>query len=364
MTSGNAVLLACLFLMIPNVDACDLIDLEPLALQVPSAIGSDKESRKVLLSNNRVLDALAEPGVLQLQDAATLALVSRISGWADGAVISNDIVAQPAVLDSNADGIAEAIYALDTSGKLWFINLSASGFLVPKLIADFSETGHRFSKPLQLVNTRTRISTDLMVYHDATAVTLLIISTDEAQKDSLFVFHHRASETRLVTAADMLDRTALSAADADPFLLDTLWRNLQQSAGWLIRLDASIVSKPQIYAGVVYVNTVNSRADRLDCAIPADESLQIYALHLYHGGAVYSHRSWHIDATGTVSWTLDTDEEGALMLMLHSETDSVPAVSEMLSISEQCADCTERLNAEQFPRQYRLATFINEEGAF
>ncbi|WNO60002.1 hypothetical protein [Rheinheimera sp. MMS21-TC3] len=336
---------------------------QPLLLQLAVASTAPSATQKFALSYNRLLGEETAQAKVELRDAESAALFSHLSDWANAGVHADLIMAEPAILDQNLDGIADAVYVVDINGRVWFIALSASGFSSPVLIADFSAEGAKFTQPLQLVQAAYNVDYASIGNIQRVKVSLVLIASYADTGDSLILFNHQPEQDWLVTLHDLSDRTELGLDDVDIGLTDSVWRDLQQSPGWFIQLGSSVRSKPQVYAGVVYFVAVSNVSEPSSCEINTSDETKLFAIHLHHAGKVYAKRSWQLTAMGKVTLQLNTTGE-QLSLSLVNDTEPSEIISEVLAITEDCFDCTEELTTSSFPRTLRLATYMTEFGAW
>ncbi|MGI5309109.1 hypothetical protein [Rheinheimera sp. WS51] len=342
---------------------CNLNDSDALPLQL--AMDGTEASRSVLLSHNRILDSMPDHAQLELHDASSAVLLARLSHWHDAShdIEAARIMAEPARVDLNMDGLADAVYVVDLQGRVWFIQLEGLGFASPKLIADFSASEAVFSQPVQLVQTTYKQALAGVGVIDRIKVSLVLLARQHEAGDTVVVFNHYLNNSRLTSYSDLIDRTHLSIEASELGLTETAWRELQQSAGWLMKLDDTVIVKPQIYAGVVYFMTATKDAERLGCEVNTDDETQLFALHLHHAGKVYSQRSWLSEAVTNGSLQLATVDD-KLQLKIVNESEQARLIPDMLAITEQCATCTQALVTSDFPKVLRLATYMVEQGAW
>lgn len=319
----------------------------------------DAEPRRITISNNNVLMLPQAPGVLELRDAQTAALLDRIESWplADGQIAA--IKTAPVVLDSNFDGAADAIYALDSAGLLWFSQLSASGFRQLKLVADLSGQGFIFDQPMLLLQTQV---SDLI--GNPKPVTLLLITAEAADGNhSLIALKHQSLSQELIRLDSLVERNTIDEDEYRYGIDEHLWEHIRQQSGWISRLPGRITVIPQVYAGVVYVTTAPAGAVNADCSLEDGTELMLNALHLHHAGLVYARRTFSVEPLSAAQLTLAEDESGDFALMLENGVEQHTLLTEIVSISEECADCTTVLQPQAYPRVIRLATFQLEDGA-
>ena len=338
--------------------ACDLNSTEAVAATLPGlADGSDV--RTVLLENNVQLDLTDAPGVLQMRSADSLLVLAELSHWPTPSGSIGSIRAEPVVLDSDYDGIADAVYAIDINGRLWSVALTASGFSLPELVADFSETALTFRQPLRLVQTLMPNAGGRSTKHNL----LLVVGSDAVAGDTLFTVRHYADRIAPITKHDLIERQDISADELRYGIDEHLWQRIQRASGWYLSLNASITLVPKVYAGVVYLTSAEVSAVRTDCSLADSTKMTLHALHLHHAGAVYANRQWQIPALAQAELSLQQNAEGQLEIILENTEAQDSIISELVAISEECADCVSPLSADQFPRLLELATYQIEEGA-
>lgn len=349
-----------LVLILLSLPAQSCVLSAPVAVEA-TVTGSvhNAEPRTVTISNNNVLMLPQASGVLELRDAQTKALLDRIESWplADGQIAA--INTAPVVLDSNFDGAADAIYALDSAGLLWFSQLSASGFRQLKLVADLSGQGFIFDQPMLLLQTQLSDLTG-----NPKPVTLLLITAETADGNhSLIALKHQALSQQLIRFDSLVDRNTIDEDEYRYGIDERLWEQIRQQSGWISRLPGRITVVPQVYAGVVYVTTAPAAAVKVDCSLEEDTELMLSALHLHHAGLVYAKRAFSVAPLNAAQLTLAENASGDFALMLDNGDEQQTLLTEVVSISEECADCTTVLQQQAFPKVIRLATFQLEDGA-
>lgn len=361
--SWNKLIWLLLILPVLGMAECHFNTEQPLLLHMAVASAAPSSIQKMMLSNNRLLGDVTTQAKLELRNAESAALFSQLSDWANAGIHAGLIMAEPAILDRNSDGIADAVYVVDINGRVWFIGLTNSGFTSPTLIADFSAAGAKFTQPIQLVQTAYNVSYGSIGKVQRLKVSLVLIASYADIGDSLILFNHQPEQDWLVTLDDLSDRTELGADDVDLGLTETVWHELQQGPGWFIQLGASVRAKPQVYAGVVYLVAVTNVSEPSSCEIHSSDDAKLFAIHLHHAGKVYAKRSWQLTVLGKIALQVDaTGEQLALILVNDSEHSEI--ITEMLAITADCFDCTEVLAASSFPRTLRLATYMTEFGAW
>lgn len=336
--------------------SCDLNDTSAVSAILPS-LSEDGPLRQISLSNNIQLDIPDADGVLRMHSADSLALLDQLTSWPTETGQISSIKAQPVVLDQNYDGVADAVYAVDSDGRLWFIPLSPSGFSAPELIADFSDMEAVFRQPLQLVQVLTPAGTNEL---QRQAMLLLIASTDQGG-DTLLAVKHSLQRRSVIQLNDLTDRSILSSSEVNSGITDQLWQRIQLGAGWYVQMNKRITVVPQVYAGVVYLSSAEVGAVQPDCSLAENTELELHALHLHHAGAVYARRNWQIAALDRGELALQKNQQGELELSLQNGQQQQRILTDVLAITADCANCATALTADQFPRISRLATFQTEQ---
>ncbi len=348
---------ALILLFSSSVLCCNLNSLAPLPAKL-APVHAGSEPRKILLSNNVQLALPDADGVLQMHSADSLTVLDQLIQWPTNSGQINTIRAQPVVLDQDYDGIADAVYVVDVTGQLWFIPLTSQGFSSPQLLADFSQTAAEFHQPLQLVQVQSADSTG-----SKRRQTMLVVIGSLPQGDILLTVKHLSARRTPLQLVDLVDRTEISAEENRIGIAEHLWQQIQHGGGWFIRLDQRITALPQVYAGVVYLTSAAGDSVRSDCTLAENAAPQLHAIHLHHAGVIYARRQWHISAIDNGRLTLQLSDEGELELSLQNAQQQAVLLSELLMITEECADCVAKLAASDFPRVLRLATFQTEYGA-
>lgn len=353
-----ALIYLCLMLASGAAVSCNLNSAEPTAVTLPS-LAADRTVRQVVLSNNTQLNLPDVSGVLQIHSADSFALLDQLDSWPTASGEIGSIHAQPVILDTDYDGKANALYIVDVNGAVWFIPLTSTGFATPVAIADFSDSGLLFRQPLRLVQT---------VAANGSGVTsnqsmLLLVGSSIDNGDTLFALRHQPQRLEPVQLTDLTARSTISADELRYGIDELLWQQIQRSSGWYVKLNGSITTVPQVYAGVIYLTAADIGAVQADCSLVNNAELALHALHLHHAGSVYARRNWPVDALEQVELALQQNREGQLELTLSNTDQQLSILSELLAISEECADCAESLTADQFPKAIRLATYQTEYGA-
>lgn len=333
--------------------ACDLNHPTPVSGLLPGI--AEAAPRQILLSNNAMLSLPQAEGVLQLHRADNQALLAELNAWPTASSRISPILAQPALLDSNYDGVADAVYVVDIAGLVWYIPLTAAGFATPQLLADLSSMQGEFRQPLQVVQTMSVSGAGRSLYR-----ALLLINSHPGGSDSLIMLKHRLQSTSVLQPAELHQRTDLTIDELNNGISQALWQQMQSGPGWYIRLSGQITVVPKVYGGVVYITAADTVA--ADCSVPADAELSLYALHLHHGGAVYAWRQQSLRPLQGQLVLIQTTENG-LELVIQSEQEQHTLLSELVQVTEGCGSCIEALDAAEFPKLKRLATYSVEPEA-
>ncbi|HEX5794102.1 MAG TPA: hypothetical protein VFY01_12565, partial [Rheinheimera sp.] len=252
------------------------------------------------------------------------------------------------------------VYVIDIYGQLWFVALNHNGFSNPLLVADFSQSQAIFEQPLQLAQIMAPDSNGIMRRQ-----MMLLLTGKQQQSDILLAVKHGVTRESPWQLDDLTDRTNVSVDEQRYGIAEQLWLQIQQGGGWFVRLEQRITTLPQVYAGVVYLTSADTAHVNADCSVIAEAEPQLHAFHLHHAGVVYARRHWDIDMQHSAVLALQKDDQGQLALSLqHSQEQAAqPLLTELLTITAECADCVSAMDESQFPRLIRLATFQTEQDA-
>ena len=338
------------------LQACLAPETQPVPATIKPAM-ANAVPRQVVIYNNASLNRINQTAEVTLLDAKNRALIDRIH-WPVGAGSNAAILAAPALLDSNHDGLTDAVYLIDVNGLLWFVGLGRSGFSAPELIADFSASGYQFMQQVELVQTRSPVLSGQLVEQNM----LLITAINASGHSVLIALKHRLLSGSVARLADLTDRSTINADEMRYGIAESLWAQMQQSAGWYVRLSGQIISTPKVYAGVVYLLSAKPEKVSADCQLALDADAALHSFHLHHAGLVYSHRSKAVQPQYAGELTLLQHQNGLQLVVTHQQTQH-SLESNLVAISAECADCTEPLTPNQFPQLIRLATFLAEYGA-
>ena len=355
---GRALIIPLCFLLSTfSVMACNLNSPLPLSAKLTAGYNTD-QPRTVLISTNTHLLVPATQGTLQLHDAQSVTLLSQLTQWpiADAAIAP--FIADPHIMDTNYDGIADVLYAITSDGMLWLIPLHSRGFGTPSLLADLRDSGLLFNQPLHVVQTLAADQLGLV-----RSLAMVLVTGSDATGDTLIAVKHRAQNTPPVVFSQLVNRSSISDDEIRFGVAEQLWNQLQDSAGWQIALQQQLTLVPQVYGGVVYFTTAAASDIAADCEVADDAPVALHALHLHHAGLVYAQRKWRVPLVSSGQLSVQTGANGELMLAVDTDEQPIPLLTDLLSISEECADCIAPLRAAQYPQRVRLATFQTELGA-
>ena len=345
-----------MLLFSPFCLSCDLNVSGRVNAALPS-LRDAQSPRQILLSNNIELQVPDADGVLAMHSADGLALIDQIAAWPTDSGQISSIKAQPVALDWNYDGITDALYIVDAAGLLWFVTLNETGFSEPLLVADFSQTQAEFRQPLQLAQVLAPDGQGAMQRQ-----TMLLLTGSLAEGDILLAVKHNLQRLTPWQLTDLTDRTQLGGDESHSGIAAQLWLQIQQGGGWYVRLNQRVMTKPDIYAGVVYVTGAHPDAVNSDCVLTDDAESQLHAFHLHHAGLVYARRNWDITQQRKGKLLLQ-EQDGQLVLSLQDDAQQQALLTELQAIDASCADCVTPLDDMPFPRLIRLATFQIEQDA-
>ena len=350
-------LMIVLLLISPLALGCDLNAAGPVSSSMLSPLANEP-AREILIHNNVQLALPAAPGVLRLSQSSNASLIDEMSSWPTPSGQIASIKAQPAVLDHNYDGIADALYAVDSSGLVWYLPLNLSGFQPAQLLADFSHLAAEFRQPVQLVQS---VAPSFGTAMQRQTMLLLIAST-ASDGDILLMVKHSQTSAGLITLDSLVDRSAISQAELQTGIAEPLWQQIQYSAGWYVRLQRRVSALPAVYAGVVYLTSAENNQLNADCSLTNSAQPQLHALHLHHAAAVYAQRQWQIVQPDAAVLQLQQNSQGELELLLHNAQQQQLVLTDILAVDDSCASCSALIPPNTFPRSMRLATFQLEQG--
>ncbi len=232
------------------------------------------------------------------------------------------IPAQLTVLDSNGDGLTDRIYATDTGGNIWRVDLPGNSlpsatqekWFITKLAAlntsgtDSHAGDRRFFYPVDLVRT--------MSQRDGVFDAVLVGSGDRENPnatdndDRFYMIRDRntgiyasKAPTTIECATSQDFRCKLPVTDADLYdISDNLIQTgdadqksaaeagLKAAAGWYIDLEAAdgekALARALTIAGTVYFTTFSPGDDTQNLCVPAPGMGRLYAMRLLDGRAV------------------------------------------------------------------------------
>lgn len=274
--------------------------------------GDDTEGRGIY-----IVDAVTGAKVWSVTPAASTFLNMQASS------LNRSIPAQVTVLDSNGDGLSDRIYAADTGGNIWRIDLSGNTrptaaqdkWLITRLAAlnTSASDGHagdrRFFYPVDLVRTMSR--------RDGVFDAVLVGSGDRENPNALdnddrfYMIRDRNTgiySTSTPTEAECdggsLDfRCDLPITDADLYdITDNLLQSgtdeeksaaelaLKAASGWYIDLEAAdgekALARSLTISGKVYFTTFAPEVNDDNICEPAAGTGRLYAVRLLDASSV------------------------------------------------------------------------------
>ena len=306
-------------------------------------------------------------GQLTLYSTDSAILLDSVSVWpqAEHTGMAEPFYIGPDPVDSNYDGFTDQLISTDVMGRIWLTRITSAGFGTTEWLADLSHPDWRFigsagvfdvSLPLPLrpdnVSGRHRLL--LLIARN-------IISGEDALVALRLPHFLNESAPEPVRFGTLLDRTLLTAAEHEHGLSHEQWLAIVDSAGWWARLAGQVTQPPKVVAGVIYSAVATQNFSATECAGQNAEH-SLVAMNLHSAGLVYNQRRFRLlNALGQL--TLQQQADGSASLVLDDQQQQQPVLTDLKMISPACADCTEPLQLDQFPRWLKLATYRQETGA-
>ncbi len=306
-----------------------------------------------------------ESGMQQLQllsDQSSRPVASMDLLFANQA---QQVQALPLVEDANLDGLTDHLWLLSKEGKLWRLPILDRKFGVPKLMADLTTSGLDFIGTAGLLRARLPVTLAPLAWRQADKQLVLLIARHrQSGQDTLFMlrFNMAMTHVALTQFEHLLDRTVLSEAEVNQTLSANDWRALLAEAGWLVHLPGKMSMAPTVIAGVIYAAVAATVSP--DACEVAEDSQQLFALHLHSATQVYRQRSKQIPYLADAQFALRQQADKQLKLVLSTETHWQVILPNLLKISAECHNCTEPLSLDRFPLWKRLATYRSEQGGY
>tara|TARA_R110002126_G_scaffold16527_31_gene66105 strand:+ start:28 stop:1200 length:1173 start_codon:yes stop_codon:yes gene_type:complete len=266
-------------------------------------------------------------------------------------------------LDNNYDGLTDQLLSIDFTGRVWQVDVTASRFSSPLLLADLNHPDWRFIASAGTIEVSLPLALRPPGVPARYRLLIIIARHVGTGEDALLVVRlpSAGAEFSLLQFSGLTDRTELSAAERETGLSNEQWQAIGQAHGWLVRLSGQITQAPKVVAGVIYSAVATSDFSAETCATEGAEH-SLVALNLHHAGRVYSQR-WFRLPTGEGVLTLRQQTDGSADLVLVTDDEQNTALAGLKIISPQCPDCSEILQLDQFPRWLKLATYRQETGA-
>lgn len=273
--------------------------------------------------------------------------------------------AKPLIEDANLDGFADHIWILSVEGRLWRLSMIEGQLSSPKLMADLSDSGLDFIATAGLLRARLpSVLAPLAWRHADQQLVLLIARNQQTGHDTLLMLRFSTAKPagNIINFSHLADRTLLSDAEKSQVLSAGDWRALLSRAGWQMQLPGKISMAPKVVAGVIYAAVAPTKAPA-DC-IPAENTQQLFALHLHTATSVYNTRYKPIPHLPDANLALRQQPDKQLKLVLQNEQQLTVIKPNLVKISAECHNCTEPLSLDKFPLWKRLATYRSEQGGY
>lgn len=206
----------------------------------------------------------------QNQSLASAGGAVYIVDWDGNLIWSEDsfghsMPAEPALMDSNSDGLVDRMYLGDIDGNLWrvdFDDVQNSGSFTVNLFARLAQTGYQpFFYPPSLSLTNSGTGSKLAI---AIGSGNRDMPTAEDSDNRLFVvfddesaFGPPATSTSPINISDLYDATDGQLSSSDSTTRMQAREDLANSKGWYIRLDAGekAMSKIVVFEGQLLATT-------------------------------------------------------------------------------------------------------------
>lgn len=300
-----------------------------------------------------------QKGHLWLTQVSSQYVIDELYRWPVQDEIIEQFIMSPQPVDTNNDGINDAIYAINRQGLIWFIPLSASGFGSPELVADLSHPGWHFLQSFQWLSVKAPVGLQQSRLLLEDMRVLLVTAYDQSSgQDVLILLKHRytAQNKATVRLTDLVNRTS-------DLLSEDEQMRLYSAAGWVMELPGQISLKPKVYAGVVYFSVIETGTEEKQDCFPLAERAWLYAVSLYDATAIYTHRYQTINSLRQASFQLVPKEDNTLSLYLKTADDQLLVLESLQALSDECISCRTILLVPQGALWQSLAQFVIERGA-
>ncbi len=244
--------------------------------------------------------------------------------------------AMPAVLDTDLNGATDRIYQISETGLLYQINLDPSERSSARLVADLRTGNARFVDGLTATQARWPAA-DGWQQGD-----VIVAQALRDEKQQLYVIKISNQQQQPIVYEQLSKR---SVANPDP----------DAEYGWRYELNGLTAAMPSLMAGVLYL-PLQDGSTRCGGNASMDRLL---ALHLYNGNQVYDRTEFQFsEPLSTQLKIIPQQHRFLLKAGEHLVTD------EMKGVTVECPDCVATLDASQFPKWQRIASYQVEQGAY
>jgi len=286
--------------------------------------------------------------------------------------VLQDLVAAPAVLDRNADGLTDRIYLVDTQGRLVQADLDPQLQLQSRVVADLADAAAQFK--VQVVASRALLpdaqlletpATDaLLVAQDPTSRSLDKAAGTAAQSADVVILLSSKNEQSQLWVLIIPDSPAYTIQPHHLTQRDIQTNDIAEgsistaTAGWYGTLPAAPVFLPQVLAGVLYLPV----APVADTCAGARQATQLVARHLFQGSPVYS--AAQLAAVPTPFGLPTAVRRSSGELALQDLQQGSLLLPQILGIRADCRFCTEVLQQSDYPKWQRMAIYQHESEVY
>ncbi|WP_217669088.1 hypothetical protein [Arsukibacterium indicum] len=310
-------------------------------------------------------DELDGAGRLALFPPDSALALASLTAWplAESTGLAAPFFISPEPLDSDYDGFIDQLISTDLRGRVWLTNIAATGFGTTLLLADLSHTDWRYIASVGVTDVSLPLPLRPAGFNGRYRLLLLIARHIVTGEDALVAMRIPgfSAEPELVNFDALLDRTVITATELASGISHEQWLDIVDNAGWLVRLAGQVTQPPKVVAGVIYSAVATSDFNAEECADQSAEH-SLMAMHLHSAGLVYNQRRFRL-LNGEGQLTLQQQADGSAALVLDNTDEQQVVLTDLKMISPSCADCTELLQLDQFPRWLKLATYRKETGA-
>lgn len=237
--------------------------------------------------------------------------------------ITDSIAAPVSILDSNADGLTDRIYAADTGGFIWRFDLPGnalpnssqntwSGFQFANLGGDLASDDRRFFNQPDIVRTRdgttsfdaVLIGSGNRAHPKETDVGNRFYMLRDYNLYTAYFGSGGATVPAALTEANLYDATDNLVQDGTSAQKSTALSALAAANGWYIRLETAgekSLATALTLNGTIFFTTFAPDASVNSC-VPVPGSGYLYAVKLQNATAVYD---WEVTDTPSVTAKVD-----------------------------------------------------------